>query len=905
MERLEDGPSPNHTGVIDVVLRDGSTARLRSLERSDGPALVELHRSLSPDSAYLRFFTAGRHSGDRYVERLIRPESPDHAGLVLLHRNRLVAVASYEREIGPGASSDSAEVAFAVADDEHGLGIATVLLEHLASRARTEGITQFVAEVLPRNRRMAAVFRDAGFGVEHHYVDGTMRYHLDLTPAPGLLEAVDRRDRQAEIAGLRRLFRPESVAVVGASDRPHTVGAAVLRNLLKGGFRGRIYPVNRHRDVVQGLRACRSVRELPHGVDLLVVAVPAEQVLAVAADCADLGAGAMVVLSAGFADNGPEGRERQQRLVDLASAAGIRLVGPNCLGVVDTAAALSATFAPRVPTPGPVGVLTQSGGLGIALLEHLVSAGLGVTTFASVGNKADVSGNDLLRWWEQDSDTRVAVLYLESFGNPRRFARLARQLSSTTPVVAIKAGRSGLGARAASSHTAAAATPTRSVEALFRQAGVIAVPHMGDVLDVVTLLATQPLPQGNRLGIIGNAGGPNILAADAVAELDLQLPELTDETQRVLRDCLPGGAAVLNPVDTIAGASGRQFAAGIRAVLADPNVDALLAIVTPTPLTEPDELVAATLRATAGASKPVLLTVVGSSSTTSVSTRTSGSSLPRYAYPEAAVIAFDRMARYAQFRRRPRGRLPRPAPGAKGARRLVDAVLTQNPEGGWLSPTEAQELLTAYGISVSPAVEVSSSTGAAAAGRDLGFPIAVKAVGPSLVHKTDVGGVALGLPNPTAAARAFGDMKAKLGQAMTAALVQPMAPDGVEVVAGLTSDPTFGPLLMFGIGGVLTDLIDERAFRLLPITDLDAAELVDSGRGARLLTGFRGSEPCDRLALEQLLVRLAQLAGDLPEVAELDLNPIRAYSRGAVVLDAKVRIAPAPRRPDEFARRLH
>ncbi|HSP39329.1 MAG TPA: GNAT family N-acetyltransferase [Frankiaceae bacterium] len=905
---------PEGQGFVDVVLRDGSTARLRTLHPSDGPALLQLHRSLSPDSTYLRFFTASRNSGDLYVERLIRPQTQQHAGLVLMHHGRLVGVASYEGVPDPVAGEvPSAEIAFAVADDEHGLGVGTLLLEHLASRARARGITRFVAEVLPRNQRMVDVFRDAGFGVDRSFGDDTVRFDLDLTPGPGLLDALDRRDREAEIAGLNRLFRPRSVAVVGASDRPHVVGTAILRNLVRGGFSGRIHPVNARHDVVQGLRAWRSVRELPHGVDLIIVAVPAEQVLTVAADCADLGAGAMVVVSAGFADDGPEGRDRQRRLLDLVAAAGMRLVGPNCLGIIDTAGALSASFAPRVPGRGPIGVLTQSGGLGIALLEHLSAAGLGISSFASVGNKADVSGNDLLRWWEQDAETRVAVLYLESFGNPRRFAGLARQLSASIPVVAIKAGRSGAGARAASSHTAAAATPTRSVEALFRQAGVIAVPHMGELLDVVTLLATQPLPRGDRLAVIGNAGGPNILAADTVAELGLQLPELAPETQRRLRDCLPSGAAVVNPVDTIAGASGQQFESGVRAVLADQQVDAVLAILTPTPLTEPDELLAAVHRAADGSAKPVLISVIGSTSITTVAAPenavhghpTSGGGLPRYAYPEAAVLAFQRVAGYGEFRRRARGRLPRPATGAPAARRLVDAYLERSPDGGWLSPNSVQELLAAYQIPMPPASEVTSAAAAGEAARRLGTPAALKAVGPGLVHKTDVGGVVLDLPGPAAVSRAFRDMKQKLGDSMTGALVQPMAPEGVEVVAGVSNEPTFGPLLMFGMGGVLTDLLDERTFRLLPLTNVDAAELIRSGRGARLLSGYRGSDPCDLLALEQLLVRLGQLAGDLPEVVELDLNPIRAYQRGALVLDAKIRVTPAPQLADVYARRLH
>jgi acyl-CoA synthetase (NDP forming)/GNAT superfamily N-acetyltransferase len=897
-----------------VVLRDGSTARIRQVQGGDGPALLALHDALSPSSTYLRFFTASRNSGGLVVERLLRPPADDHLGLVLLHHEKLVGVASYERLPAAPAEPRSAtlpvgvaEVAFAVADEEHGRGVATLLLEHLASRARSGGVGHFVGETLVQNHRMGEVFTEAGFVVTRTARDGSLLYDLDLTPGPALLQALERRDDIAGVASMQRLLQPRSVAVVGASERPHSVGTAVLHNLVEAGFPGAIFPVNRSAALVQGLATWRTVRDLPQGIDLVVAAVPAEQVLAVAADCADLRAGALLVLSAGFADVGAEGAERQRQLLELVATAGIRLVGPNCLGLLNTSRRLAATFAPDLPECGPIGVLTQSGGLGIALLEYLRAAGLGVSTFVSVGNKADVSGNDLLVWWEQDPSTEIAVLYLESFGNPRRFAQLARRLSSRKPVIAIKAGRTDAGARAARSHTAAAATPARSVDALFRQAGVIAVQHMGELLDVVTLLAAQPLPAGNRLAILGNAGGPGILAADAASDLALPIPELHRETQQALRACLPNGATVSNPVDTIAGANGTQFEAGIRCVAADPGIDAVLVIVTPTPLTEPDELVEAVSRAAVVAGKPVVATVIGSAGTTGLLAGGTGQrGVPRYAYPEAAVAALHRAMQYAEFRRRPRGQLVRPTgcdPDA--AHKIVEVALQARPEGCWLAPTAASEILRAYGIPVLPGYEVDSATAAREAARRAGLPVALKAVGPELVHKTDVGGVALSLRSAAAVGRRFDEMRDVLGSAMTGALVQPMAPAGVEVVAGITTVPTFGPLLMFGMGGVLTDLFGEQEFRLLPITDLDAEDLVRSGRGARLLTGYRGSAPCDLAALETVLLRLGQLGVDLPEVVELDLNPIRSSSTGAVVVDAKIRIRPAQETLDPYVRRLH
>lgn len=893
------------TGEKKVLLRDGGVALVRGLTTQDGPALLALHEDLSPQTLYLRFFSASRLSAKRYVSRLIRPESSDHGAVVLELQGRLVGVAAYERleDGGPTPASEMgcAEVAFVVADDQHGRGIGTLLLEDLAALARSRGIHRFTAETLARNAPMLHVFRDAGFDVAFKSALDTVEVSINLTPGAQLLTAVDERERSAARASLEPFMHARSLAVVGASAREHSVGAAVLTNVLRAGFTGPIYPVNsRLADqpgphLIQGLPAFAELSKVPGPVDLVVVAVPASAVLGLVDDCRTVGAKALVVLSAGFADVGAKGALLQQRLKERAAQAGIRIVGPNCLGItaLGPAGMLAATFAPGIPLPGRVGVLSQSGGLGIALLEHTRQAGIGLSSFVSVGNKADVSGNDLLCWWDEDPMTDIAVLYLESFGNPRKFARFARHVSGRKPVVAIKSGNTPVGARAARSHTAAAATPARSVAALFRQAGVINVSHVGELIDVVTMLSTQPLPDGPRLAIIGNAGGPGILAADAASECGLDVPQLSPKTQSQLSMALPGGAAVGNPVDTIASVSGSQFAAAVSLLLADPDIDAVLAVITPTPLTEPDDLSAALAEAAAGASKPVAMTRVGSDHVTGVLATGGSHPIPAYAFPETAVRALSRAAEYSRFRDRPTGVIPVFSDiRTDEARAVIATALRDAPDGGWMVPGHVEQLLAAYGVSSLEGRVVSSAAAAAKAAQQLGLPVAVKAVGPTLVHKSDVGGVALNLKTSADVRRAYRQMSSAIGARMTSALIQPMAPTGIEVIAGITSHPSFGPLVMFGLGGIWADLLADQAFRLVPLTDVDAAELVGGLRTTPLLNGYRGSPKCDVGALKELLLRLAQLADDNPELAELDLNPVIVNPDGVTVLDAKARIVP-------------
>ncbi|WP_322754025.1 GNAT family N-acetyltransferase [Frankia sp. Cas3] len=908
----------------DAVLRDGGIVHLRPVTGDDEAALRALHEGLSPRAAYLRFFTAGRAAAAWYVDHLVRAPAPDHAALAALVGGRIVGVAGYERLDDP----TGAEVAFAVEDAQQGCGLGTLLLEHLASYAREHGVRRFVAETLADNDMMMAVFTDAGFPVKRHHDGGTVDVSFPLVAGESLLTAQDHREGTADVRSLTALLRPASVVVVGASRRPRTVGHEVVRNLLASGFAGCLAVVNPHAgdaDEIAGVRTYQSILDVPAPVDLAVLAVPAPAVTTAVEQCARLGVKGLVVLSAGFAEVGVQGAARERELLAAARRLGMRLVGPNCMGIANLAAdvRLNATFAPNIPggrgapqPPGRVGFLSQSGGLGIALLEQASTLGLGVSTFVSVGNKADVSGNDLLMWWEQDPDTDVIALYLESFGNPRKFSRIARRVSRHTPIVAVKGGASAAGARAASSHTAAAASPAVQVSALFRQAGVIAVDGLGELFDVVTLLAHHRVGVGRRLAIVGNAGGPLILAADATAAAGLDLPELAEPTRRALADLLPAGAAVANPVDTIASVSGAAFEQALRIVLADDGIDAVLAVIAPTPLTGRDDLTAAVVAA-AGSSTPLTAVVLGQAARVRTLTapdsadsadspdKAPSAAVPSFAVPEDAVRALSLAAAHTDWLRRPRGTVPifdDIVP--ETARGIVDATLAARSAGGWLQSAAAAQLLAAYGIPVARSEHAASAQEAAAVAEHIDGPVVLKAANPDLVHKTDLGGVRLDLATPADVADAFRSMQAQLGEAMGGAVVQAMVAPGVETLVGIVQDPAFGPLVGFGLGGVLTDLLADRAFRLVPLTDRDAAELVRAVRGSTLLFGFRGSPPCDVAAVEDILLRVARLADDLPEVVEMDMNPLIVHERGAVAVDVKIRLAPVPEIPDPTLRRL-
>lgn len=712
--------------------------------------------------------------------------------------------------------------------------------------------------------------------------------HLEARHDPVL--PPDRR-RETRVRSLRRLLRPRSVAVVGASRDPGRLGHRVLQNLVDGGFAGQVYPVNPATGQILGLTAYPEVTAIPGPVDLAVVVTPAHTVCDVARSCAARGVAGLVVITAGFAETGLDGAGREAELRDICDQAGMRLIGPNCLGIVDTGENLNATFLPHLPLPGRLGVMSQSGALGVALVERARLLELGLSSFVSVGNNADVSATDLLEYWEDDPNTDLIGLYLESFGDPGGFGRVARRLSARKPILAIKSGRSLAGDRAVRSHTAAAATPDVAVDALLRGSGVIRVETMPELLDTARLLVAQPLPAGDRVAIVGNSGGPGALAADACERTGLRVPELCPATQQrvrhALRPSLREVAAVANPIDLTADGDADELARAMAAVLADPQVDSMLVVYTPRSVPGDAEAATTIAEVAATTDKTVLACLVGHDGTIHPG------AVPAYAFPEQAARALRHAVDHARWRARPPEPPTSPPRGdASRARELVWQDLAAHPGGRWLDPETTTRLLRCFGINVATPVRVDSPQAAAAAATLVGLPVALKATGPSLVHKSDVGGVRLDLVAPGEVADAYQQLSASLKHIMTGAVVQPMAEPGVEVIVGAVRHESFGPLVMTGMGGVAAELLADRSFRIPPLTETVAGEMLSELRCAPLLSGYRGRPPVDVGSLREQIVRVAALLMELPEIAELDLNPVIVTPGGAVAVDARIRLSP-------------
>jgi acetyl coenzyme A synthetase (ADP forming)-like protein len=875
--------------VSDVILRDGSTLRLRAPRREDEQELVEFFGALSERSLYLRFH--GFPSlGPELVEQLLEPDWVERGALLGTFaedgREVVVAVGNYERLRDPAA----AEAAFAVADPYQRRGIGTRLVEQLALRAGREGIDRFVAEVLADNRNMLGVFEGLGFELTRELAGGEIEIQFPIARTERYEERLDERDHVAVTASLRPFFEPRSVAVVGASRRRGSIGGELFRNVLEADFSGTAYPVNRDGSPVAGVRGYRTVSEIPDDVDLAVISVPADAVLESAEDALRKGVRALVVISAGFAEVGTEGAARQEELLALVRAHGARLIGPNCLGIAVAGPSLNATFASRAAPPGNIGFSSQSGALGLALLEAAVTRGLGLSAFVSIGNKADVSTNDLLEWWEDDDATEAILLYVESFGNPRRFGRLARRVARRKPILALKAGTSASGQRAASSHTAALAGSEAAADALFRQAGVIRATSLEELVDAATLLSSQPRLSGRTVALLTNAGGLGILAADACEAAGLELPSLGEETVAALRAELADEASVANPVDMLGGATPDSYAAALSLLLADPVVDAVIVLFVPAVSGTADEVAAVVERTAreAASGKPVLAVVMSSEG---VPAALRGSRhTAAFAYPESAARALGRAAERAEWLRRPQGTVPElDGIQREAAQAVVDGALA-DAEDLWLDPAATRELLLAYGIPLVPERLAHSGDEAVAAAGELGYPVVVKTAAPG-AHKTETGGIALDLADEAAVR----DAVARIGAPV---VVQPMVPSGAELLAGVVQDPVFGPLVAFGPGGVFAELIGEARFRIAPLTDVDAEELVTGGKAGRLVAGFRGAPAASAPALVDLVHRLARLGEDVPALAELDLNPVLALPDRCVAVDARVRL----RRPEAAAR---
>jgi acetyl coenzyme A synthetase (ADP forming)-like protein len=868
---------------------------VRPFGANDDDRLVAFHAALSNDAMYRRFFFQATSLGTAQVEPFIYVDHHAHVVLVAELGDRFVGVARYDRV----PTTDSADVAFLVSDQHQGRGIGTVLLEQLAAAARERGITRFVAATPASNRQMLGVFQAAGFSERTRIEHGVVHVELLIEPTDRARAAAEAREHQAEAASIARVLNPGSVAVIGASRSPNTVGYQALRNLLSGGFAGPVYPVNPGADQVASVKAYPSVLEVPGAVDLAVVAVPASAVLDVMRDCASKGVAGVVVLSAGFGEVGEVAAQAELR--DLARRNGMRLIGPNCLGVVNTAIGLDATFSPYASTPGHIAMQSQSGALGIALLERSARIGLGVSSFVSVGNKADVSGNDLLQYWEDDAGTNIVLLYLESFGNPRKFARIARRVSRRKPIVAVKSGRSAAGVRAASSHTAALASSDVAVDALFQQAGVVRVDTLDELFDTALVLGSQPSPRGNRVAIVGNSGGPGILATDACDGAGLEVPELSQATQAALRRVVDANAAVSNPVDLVASATPDVYERALGIVLADEAVDAAIVICTPTFAAPPPKVAAMLRRRAANTDKPLVGCFLAWPALQPLlrgEPGQPGADVPAFSSPEPAARALARAASYGTWRSRAPGAVPDLDDfDVDLARSIVDAALIRSPEGGWLSPEDVEQLLASVGVPTIVSATVDNAEAAAHAASQLGFPVALKAVGPGLLHKTDAGGVQLGLRSEDEVTDAYRSMKHHIGEGMTGATIQQMAAPGVETIVGVVDHALFGPLVMFGMGGTATELLGDRSFRILPVTDVDAAELVRSLRASPVLFGYRGAPQVAVSEVEEVLQRIAQLASCVPDVAELEINPLIVSPEGVVAVDARAKVTPVSRRP--------
>jgi acyl-CoA synthetase (NDP forming)/ribosomal protein S18 acetylase RimI-like enzyme len=881
-----------------VLLRDGHAAHLRPIGEDDEQRLVEFYEQVSAESKYMRFFAPMPRLSERDVKRFTHVDHHDRVAFVLTVADRIIAVGRFDRITGSGSTTDGegdeAEVAFLVQDAHQGRGIAQLLLEHLAQAGRERGIAKFVAEVLPENQRMIQLFREAGYHVAGGFEDGVMRLEFPIDSTDTSINVMLAREHRAEAASIQRFFNARSVAIIGASRRQDTIGQTLVRNLVLGDYRGRVYAVNPAAEAVAGMPAYPTVAAIPDDVDIAVVAVPAEAVQDVVLDCAAKGVHGMVVISSGFAETGEEGRLRQRRLVGLARSYGLRLIGPNCLGVVNTAAdvSLNASLSPLMPPRGRAGFFCQSGALGVAILEKVDRRGLGLSTFVSAGNRADVSGNDLLQYWEEDDATEVVLLYLESIGNPRKFSRIARRVSRRKPVIAVRSGRTTQGVPMGHAVRSFVA-PQAAVDAMFRQAGVIQVDNLDEMFDVAQLVAHQPLPRGNRVAVVGNSDAIGLLAADAAAAAGLEVRE---------------------PIALGPDATAEDFEEALDAAIDDPEVDSVVAVFIP-PLNTSGEEVANVLAAVGEQSeKPLVSTFLASEGVPEllrvpdVAGSTAGrGSVPSYPAPEAAVRALARVVEYAAWLDKPEGELVVPDEVDVGrAKRCVNEILMRDQDGRDLEFDELREVLAAYGIDLWERVEATTEDEAVAAGEKLGWDVVLKATAEHLRQRPDLAHVWRNIDSESEMRHAWRTMQGIIDEPGHAGfIVQKVAIPGVPVTVGGMEDPLFGPVVSFGVSGATTELLGDRAYRIPPMHGGEAAEMVREIKAAPLLFGYRGSEKVDVDAIEHLLLRVAQLKNDLPQVRSLELNLVLAGAHACTVLNAVGRVEPAAdARSDWYVRRL-
>jgi acetate---CoA ligase (ADP-forming) len=883
---------------FDVLLKDGEVTHLRPIRPDDAEREQRFFKRVGAESAYFRFFRAKHELSPEELRFFTNVDYDDRMAFIALDGDEMVAVGRYDVIPGEAAPDGGrvAEVAFLVQDDYQGRGIGSHLLQHLTVYARLKGITEFEAYVMAENHSMLRLFRASGYGVTRQLNEGVYRIEFPIEYSLEAQEAEWEHEKRSVSASLLPILYPTSIAVIGASRDEASIGGRLLRNILNRGFAGPVYPVNPNAPFVNSVRAYPSVLDIADPIDLAFVVVPAPLAQTVLEECGEKGVRGVVVISAGFAETGEEGAEMERALLSTARRHGMRMVGPNGMGVVNTdpAVSLDGQFGPTFPPTGNVAMGSQSGALGLAILEQAAELSLGISTFVSLGNHADVNANDLLLYWEGDPATDVILLYVESFGNPRRFGRIARRVSRNKPIVVVKAGRSTAGARAAGSHTGSLASLDVAVDALFRQSGVIRTDTLDELFEVTALLSHQPLPGGRRIAVLSNAGGPAILAADALENQGLELPTLSDALQERLRGHLLTTASTTNPVDMVASAGPQEYELSLRYLAESDEIDSVIVIHIPTTPGGSEDVAAAISRALEPVQDKTIAAVMMGGARAEGTLTAEPPYVPVYAYPESAARALAAAADYAEWRTGPESEYVVP-PGidrVEGEAVVRAALARTGGAGGWLDEAERARLFAAYDIELARSEVVTSEDEAVAATERLGT-VAIKVISPTAVHKSDVGGVVLGVSDPEAARAAYRQVTSAVDDA-EGAVVQALVEEGHEVIVGMTEDPTFGPLIVFGLGGVYVELLQDVSFRINPLSVADAHDMIGEVRSAQILTGYRGGPAGDTGALEDLLLRVSAMVQDLPEIAEMDLNPVKVLppGRGICVIDARVHVRP-------------
>jgi len=890
---------------ISVALKDGSSLHLRPIQMSDEERLLALFSRMSKQTIYLRFHHVLTHMSREEARRFCTVDFVDTFALVGTlgegEEERIIAVGRYARQ--PGANR--AQIAFEVEDKYQGLGIGTHLLDQLAYTARDKGISMFEAEVLAENKDMMNVLINSGFNMQRQYQGTTYVGILDLAPTEVVEQKSSEREKFTSIASLRAFLNPKSVAVIGASRRPNTIGNFVFRNLIQQDFKGVVYPVNHNAEVIAAIKAYPSILDIPGDIDLAIISIPADGVQQVVEECAHKGVRGVVVLTSGFSDIGPDGMERQNKLVNTIRNYGMRMLGPNCMGMINTNPEinLNATFSAVVPPPGNIAFATQSGVLGSAILMYATNLNIGLSTFVSIGNRADVSSNELLQYWEDDPDTDVVLLYLESFGNPRKFTRIARSITAKKPVVAVTSNRTPLQLRVSGSQTGAMATDQAATEALFKQAGILRADTLEDLFDTGSLLANQPLPQGNRVAIISNAGGPALLTADACKARGLEIPALSPNTTAQLKTLLSPRANTTNPIDMSPEFTIQQYRDSLKLLLADENVDIVVVIFLPPILKLPEEF-AAIIREVSPLfrerGKPLVTSFLGLRGARIELGSNDRRFVPSFAFPESTAGALARALEFSQRLKKPTGKIPEfPDIDKEKVGGIIQSALEKaGKDQVWLDAESILGLLDCYGIKFVTLKLARTPVEAAAAAEEVGCPVAVKILSSTISQKTDVEGVILDCRSRGEAEKAFvriRDNLQRIGKPedMQGVIIQKMVQGGIEVIVGITQHPAFGPLIMFGLGGVYAELFKDVTFSIHPLTDLDAHDMVRAVKAYQLLEGWRGSQRADIPSIEELLLRISALVENHPQIIEMDLNPVKVLSdgNGYLVVDGRILVS--------------